>query len=98
VEAVEASVLLNLPIEDASRVATACGGAERARARVSEHTEGGGALRYDIGNDESLGENNDLDALVTSAAAIKNELGVFNLDDTVTFAILSKRADLRGGR
>lgn len=98
VEAVEASVLLNLPIEDASRVATACGGAERARARVSEHTEGGGALRYDIGNDASLGENNDLDALVTSAAAIKNELGVFNLDDTVTFAILSKRADLRGGR
>jgi hypothetical protein len=100
IEAVEAAKLLNLSLRDVSEVATACGDAQRAGARLLQLAEGGTGAND---NDDDFAKNTDaekarLHKIVASASDRKSSVGIYALDDAVTFAILGKRADLGAAR
>jgi hypothetical protein len=89
VEVTEASALLNLDVREAARVATACGAAEAAAAAKENEREANDA------DEKGKGEAVQAAAAARAAAAAAREaVGVFALDDAVTFAVLSRRADL----
>jgi hypothetical protein len=88
VEVTEASALLNLDVREAARVATACGAAEAAAAAANENE------REANDADEKGKAVQAAAAARAAAAAAREAVGVFALDDAVTFAVLSRRADL----
>ena len=90
VEVTEASALLNLDVREAARVATACGAAEAAAAAAKE-------IEREENDADEKGKGEAVQGAAVAratAAAAREAVGVFALDDAVAFAVLSRRADL----